>query len=125
MRHLCQASEIWRIGAIALIVFTAFPAAASDCVRPTIAPTIPNGVTATMDQLKATHLAVQDYVTKLLGYRDCVEAEIKAAPKGSKSDALQKLRDSGATAVADAKSLSDSYVLQVTVFKAQPRNARP
>jgi hypothetical protein len=97
----------------------AFPAFAADCATPGQAPAIPDGATATVDQMKDAHTQVQSYVTMLESYQDCVEARIKLAPKGTKAEDLQKLRDEGNAAIDQAKSLSDNYKAQVTAFKAR------
>jgi hypothetical protein len=102
-------------------VLFALPAIAADCVQPGPAPVIPDGATATVDQLKNAHTQVQSYVNLLQSYQDCVEARIKMAPKGTKAEELQKLRDSGNAAIDQAKALSDNYMAQVKAFKARPQ----
>jgi hypothetical protein len=108
------------VGLVAIPALIAFPVNAADCVQPGTAPVIPDGTTATVDQLKTAHTAVQSYVNALQSYQDCVEAKIKMAPKGTKAEDLQKLRDSGNAAIDQAKQLSDNYAAQVKVFKARP-----
>jgi hypothetical protein len=109
------------LGAAAVAAFGAFPAfAAPDCVMPGQAPVIPDGTTASMDQFKAAHVAVQSYVKSLESYQDCVEARIKMAPPDMKPEDKQKLRDQGNAAIDQAHGLSDAYMEQVKVFKARP-----
>ncbi len=117
MRHWLS---ILSAGALAAAI--ALPAAA-DCGQPGPAPAIPDGTTATVDQLKVAHTQVQSYVNSLQAYQDCVEAQIKMAPKGTKAEDLQKLRDAGNAAIDQAKALSDNYATQVKAFKA--RTAAP
>ena len=45
--------------------------------------------------MKAAHEAIQSYVNLLQSEQDCVETRIKIAPKGTKAEDLQKLRDQG------------------------------
>ena len=114
MRHW---PTILSAGALAALV--TLPAAAADCAQPGPAPTIPDGTSATVDQLKVAHTQVQSYVNTLQSYQDCVEAQIKMAPKGTKAEDLQKLRDAGNSAIDQAKSLSDNYSAQVKAYKAR------
>jgi hypothetical protein len=110
----------------ALFAVVAFPVFAADCAQPAEAPVIPDGTTATVDQFKAAHTAVQSYVNSLQSLQDCTEAKIKLAPKTTKPEELQKLRDQGNAAIDQAKALSDSYSAQVKIFKARaplPANA--
>jgi len=97
----------------------AVPAFAADCPAAGPAPTIPDGATGTVDQFKAAHTQVQSYVNSLQSIQDCNEAKIKMAPKGTKPDDLQKLRDAGNQAIDQAKAISDSYSAQVKIFKAR------
>jgi opacity protein-like surface antigen len=105
----------------ALAALAGIPAFAADCAQPGPAPMIPDGTTATVDQLKAAHTQVQSYVNMLQSYQDCVEARIKMSPKGTKPEDLQKLRDAGNAAIDQAKALSDTYAAQVKAFKARPQ----
>ncbi len=109
------------LAAAALTGLATFPAFAADCAQPGPAPVIPDGTTATVDQLKTAHAQVQSYVNMLQSYQDCVEARIKMSPKGTKPEDLQKLRDAGNAAIDQAKSLSDNYSAQVKIFKARPQ----
>ena len=108
--------------AAALAGMAAFPAFAADCARPGQAPVIPDGATATVEQFKAAHIAVQSYVNLLQSYQDCVEARIKMSPKGTKVEDLQKLREAGDAAIDQAHALGDSYMAQYKIFEARPAN---
>ena len=107
------------LSAAALFAVVASPVFAADCAQPGPAPVIPDGSTASVDQLKAAHQAVQSYVNTLQSVQDCNEAKIKMSPKGTKADDLQKLRDAGNAAIDQAKAISDAYSAQVKVFKAR------
>jgi hypothetical protein len=106
------------IAALVLAAFAAVPAVA-DCNPPGQAPVVPDGTTATLDQMKTAHSDVQSYVNLLQSYQDCVEAQIKLAPKGTKAETLQRLRDEGNAAIAQAEALQSSYKAQVTAYKAR------
>ena len=107
------------LSAAAFSAVIAAPAFAADCPQPGPAPVIPDGTTATVDQFKAAHSQVQTYVNALQSIQDCNEAKIKMAPRGTKADDLQKLRDAGNAAIDQAKAISDQYSAQVKIFKAR------
>jgi hypothetical protein len=106
------------LAAAAAILLSA-PAFAA-CAEPAQAPVIPDGVTATMAQMTEAHAAVQSYVNVLQSYQDCLEAQIKMAPKGTKAEVLQKMRDEGNAAIDEAKALGARYKAELTAFKARP-----
>lgn len=106
------------LAAIACLAAAA-PSRAAECSMPGPAPTIPDGTTATVDQMKDAHTAVQSYVNLLQSYQDCVEARIKLGMKTTKPEELQKMRDSGNAAIDQAKALSDNYAAQVKAYKAR------
>jgi hypothetical protein len=114
-------SRFLRILSVAAIAAVAgLPAfAADDCPNPGPGPVIPDGTTANVDQMKAAHEAVQKYVNLLQQVQDCTEARIKIAPRGTKADILQKLRDQGNAAIDQAKALGDAYSTQVKAYKAR------
>jgi opacity protein-like surface antigen len=105
----------------ALAALAGIPALAADCAQPGPAPMIPDGTTASVDQMKAAHDQVQSYANLLQSYQDCVEARIKMAPKDMKPEDKQKLRDAGNAAIDQATALRDSYAAQVKAFKARPK----
>jgi opacity protein-like surface antigen len=103
----------------AFLAVAASPAFAADCAQPGPAPAVPDGATATVDQMKTAHAAIQSYANTLQSVQDCYEAKIKLGQKTTKPEDLQKMRDAGNAAVDQAKSLSDAYSAQVKVFKAR------
>jgi hypothetical protein len=105
--------------AAALAAVAALPAAAKECQAPGPAPTIPDGTTATADQMKSARDSVQSYVNVLQDYQDCLESSIKHAPKETKQEDLQRLRDKGNAAIDQAEALKNNYIAQVRLFKAR------
>ena len=114
MRRFLQSLSV-----AAVLGLAAIPAFAEDCPQPGPAPAVPDGQTATVDQMKSAHEAIQSYVNLLQSEQDCVETRIKIAPKGTKAEMLQKLRDQGNAAIDQAKALGDSYTAQVKIYKAR------
>lgn len=110
------------LAAAALAAVAALPAMARECAAPGEAPTIPDGTTATADQMKAARDGVQTYVNTLQDYQDCLELNIKHAPKDTKGEDLQRMRDKGNAAIDQAQALKNTYIAQVKAFKArQPK----
>ncbi|MDB5395815.1 MAG: hypothetical protein JWM91_3321 [Rhodospirillales bacterium] len=107
------------ITAAAFLALTAAPAFAADCAQPGPAPVIPDGATATLDQMKTAHEAVQSYANSLQSVQDCYEAKIKLGQKNTKPEELQKMRDQGNAAVDQAKALGDAYSAQVKIYKTR------
>jgi hypothetical protein len=103
----------------AIFAFAAAPVFAADCAQPGPAPAVPDGSTATVDQMKAAHESIQSYANTLQSVQDCYEAKIKIGAKTTKPEDLQKMRDAGNAAVDQAKALSDAYSAQVKIFKAR------
>ena len=56
----------------------AVPAAASDCVYPRAPATMPDGATATMDEMKAAKKEYDKYNSDMSVYLDCLHAEQEA-----------------------------------------------
>jgi hypothetical protein len=100
----------------AVFAVAASPAFAADCPAPGPAPVIPDGTTATAEQMNATKAAVQSYVNALQSVQDCNEARIKMGQKTIKPDDLQKMRDAGNAAVDQAQALATAYMAQKKIF---------
>jgi hypothetical protein len=107
----------------AILAVAAFPALAAECAVPGQAPVIPDGTTATAEQMNATKAAVQSYVNALQSVQDCNEAKIKMGQKSIKPDDLQKMRDAGNAAVDQAQALAAAYMAQKKIFnnRAAPK----
>ena len=107
-------------GAAALIAAIAAPAMA-ECSKPGVAPVMPQGATATKDEMLAGKAALQKYVNDLQGFQDCIEQQIKSAPKETKSNVLQGWRDQGNAAIDEANAQSAVFSAQLKAFKARPQ----
>ena len=100
----------------ALLAAAASPAFAAECAQPGQAPVVPDGQTATQAQMDAAKQQVQAYVNSLQSLQDCYEARIKMTQKTAKPDDLQKMRDAGNAAVAQAQGLAVAYSAQKKIF---------
>jgi hypothetical protein len=91
-------------------------AGAATCAEPALAPSIPDGTTATAAQMKTARGNVQAYINVLQNYQDCLESQIKMEPK---LELQQKLRDRGDLAIDQANSLKAQYEEQKRAFDAR------
>jgi hypothetical protein len=103
----------------ALAALAAFPAVAADCTMPGRAPTMPQGATASEEEMKAGHDALQVYVNQLQKYQDCNEAQIQNASKDTKPEDKQRWREQGNAAIDAATQIRDVYAAQLKAYKAR------
>ena len=80
-----------RGGILAAILFQLVVAgsAGADCKLPPKAPQMPQGATASDDEMKEGHSALQKYVNDLEVYQTCVDNQIKNAPPDTKPEVKQ------------------------------------
>jgi hypothetical protein len=100
---------------LAIVSSCAFAAAA--CDNPSI-PKIPEGKSATMDQLLAAQGEVKAYMAAMETFLSCIDAE--AASKGDDAPADYKtlMVTRHNTAVTEMETLAASFNEQVKAFKA-------
>ena len=103
---------------------------AEDCTYPRSPDTIPDGSTATMDQMMAAKNDVSRYSTEMNAYLDCVSRQIDAAkPKeGTKLSKDEKAKAEGQVkiltqkhdaAVDELHAVADRFNVQVKAYKAK------
>lgn len=110
---------------------------ASECTRST-APTVPNGDTATRDEMIAANKAIKEYVASTNTYIDCVDSEEKVAvakvpvttADGKPNTAeINKTHETYITlhnsAVDAMQSVADQFNAAVHAFKAKAAAAQP
>jgi hypothetical protein len=107
------------LGFAVLFALAALPAAADDCTRPGPAPVMPQGATATAEEMKSGHDALQKYVNELQKYQDCNEAQIQQASKDTKPEVKQHWRDEGNAAIDAATQIKNVYTAQLKAYKAR------
>jgi hypothetical protein len=92
---------------------------ADHCKHPPKPPRIPQGATATDEEMKAGHDALQTYVKILEAYQACLENEAKNAPPDTKPEVKQKWLAEADDAIDAAHEIADIYSIQLRAFKAQ------
>ncbi len=105
---------------VTVAIALSLPAQAT-CTKPSPAPTVPDGATATIDQMKAGNAGVKAYVSALAEFQSCLENEIANAPKDTKLDVKQGWRDEANAAVDESQALAASFSAQIKIFKARPQ----
>ena len=117
---------IYVAAALAACAFAASPVFA-DCTAPTPPQSIPDGNTATLQQMLAGKKAVGDFNTATNAYLDCLKNEHQAAlaaagPKVS-DDEKAKLdkaeTDKHNKAVDQLQKIADRFNEQIRVYKAK------
>jgi hypothetical protein len=98
---------------------TAAPRGRADCVRPSHAPEMPQGATASDEDMKAGHDKLQNYVKILEDYQKCMEQKLKDAPPDTKPEVKQKWQDEADIAIEAAQQIADVYSIQLRAYKAR------
>jgi hypothetical protein len=92
---------------------------AADCLRPGPVPVLPRGASATAEDMKTQHDALQGFVVGLEAYQTCLEQKIANAPPDT--DAAQKefWRQKGNDAIDEAHALAAAFAEQLQIYKAR------
>ena len=94
------------------------PTAFAECSKEA-APTIPDGASASEDEMKAGQQAVKAYIASSNAYLECLDAEGKAADP----EEVQELKDARVsnynTAVDEQTAVADRFNAAVKAFKAK------
>ena len=107
------------LAAIGLAAAALVTTANAECAKPPKAPQMPQGATATDDEMKAGHDALQKYVNILESYQTCLDNEIKNAPPDTKPEVKAGLASSADAAAEAAHEIADIYSIQLRAFKAR------
>jgi hypothetical protein len=116
--------------ALLAIAFTATLAAGTayaDCPYPTAPANLPDGRTATLDQMVAGQKAVKEYDTAIKSYVDCIDKELDASiAKGGdqlkpqqKTDMQHVEAQKHNAAIDQLQSVADRFNEQVKIYKQQ------
>jgi hypothetical protein len=93
--------------------------AGADCAKPPRAPVMPQGATATDEEMKAGHDALQKYVLILETYQSCMEQRVRTAPADTKPEIRQQWQALADAAIDAAHEIADVYSIQLRAFKAR------
>jgi len=113
--------------AMALIAVLAAAPVYADCTYPAVPGKLPDGATATLDEMLAGQKTVKEYDAAIKAYVDCIDKELdqKIASAGDqlkpeqKAD-MQKVEAQKHNAAIDQlQGVADRFNEQVKVFKAR------
>jgi hypothetical protein len=103
-------------------------AAHADCTYPRAPDKIPDGATASKDEMIAAKNDVARYNNEMNAYLDCIKLEIQAIPKDAKmskddkakADAQEKLLDQKNNAAVDElQAVATRFNEQLRIWKAK------
>ena len=80
---------------------------------------MPQGATASDEDMKAGHDALQKYVNILQDYQKCEEQLIKDAAPDTKLEVKQRWQANANVAIDAAHEIADVYSIQLRAFKAR------
>jgi hypothetical protein len=89
------------------------------CADPPRAPAMPQGATASDEDMKEGREALQKYVNLLQNYAACAAQQIKDAPPDAKPEFKQQWQANADAAIDAAHSIADVYSIQLRAFKAR------
>lgn len=106
-------------GTIFLTVAFASIGAGAKCADPPHAPAMPQGATASDEDMKHGRETLQNFVNILQDYQKCVEQQIKDAPPDTKPEVKQQWQANANAAIDAAHEIADVYSIQLRAFKAR------
>jgi hypothetical protein len=94
----------------------------AECVIPDNNVVIPNGSTASKDEMLAAQKALKAYDAAVKSFGDCLttEADAKVAQGGDKAKITAAYAKRNDTEVAKVQALADRWKVQLAAFKAKP-----
>lgn len=112
---------------LALIALAASGAAQATCIYPRSPDKLPDGATATYDEMVAGQKVVQQFNEDINAYNACLDLEMESLEKSGTYDEnrLKELRAIQAkknnAAVDEVQSVADRFNEQLRVFKARDK----
>ena len=112
---------------MALIAVLAAGPVYADCTYPAAPPKLPDGASATLDEMLAGQKMVKEYDTAIKAYVDCIDKELdqKISSAGDKLKPEQKAdmqkveAQKHNAAIDQLQGVADRFNEQVKVFKAR------
>ncbi len=112
---------------LALIFFFAAGAAQAACIYPRAPERVPDGKTATYEEMAAAQKAVQQFNEDINAYNACLDLEMSTLEKSGSYDenrltelrAMQAKRNNAA--VDEVQALADQFNEQLRIFKTRDK----
>ncbi len=105
--------------AVFLVAIFSAPFAGAECPKPPPAPEMPQGATASEDDMRAGHDALQKYVNALQVYETCYRNLLHDAPPDTKDDTKAVWLAKANLANDKAHEIADVYSIQLRAFRAR------
>jgi hypothetical protein len=112
---------------LALIALAASGAAQATCIYPRAPERVPDGATASYEEMATAQKAVQQFNEDINAYNSCLDLELATLEKSGTYDEnrLQELRAIQAkknnAAVDEVQALADRFNEQLRIFKARDK----
>jgi hypothetical protein len=94
------------------------------CDYPAATPKIPDGKTATNEEMMATQQAIKDYVTKMEAYIACIDDSLKNLPEPPTAEQQHMQVEKHNAAVDEMQGVADHFNAEVRAFKAAQDDAK-
>ncbi|HEX4507764.1 MAG TPA: hypothetical protein VH722_18700, partial [Alphaproteobacteria bacterium] len=101
--------DVFRGTMMAAIILISSGTALAECKKPPKGPQMPQGATATDEDMKHGREQLQIYVNILQEYQKCMEAQIKNAPADTKPEVKQQWAANADAAIDAAHEVADVY----------------
>ena len=111
--------DVLRGTMIAATIFILSGSALAECKAPPKPPQMPQGATASDEDMKHGREQLQTYVNILQDYQKCIDAQIKNAPPDTKPEVKQQWAANADAAIDAAHTIADVYSIQLRAFKAR------
>jgi uncharacterized protein YfkK (UPF0435 family) len=121
-----ETAEMIRL-TLALLAFAASGAAHATCIYPRAPATVPDGATATFEEMAAAQKAVRQFNEDINAYNACLDLEMTTFEKSGQYDEnrLTELRAMQAkknnAAVDEVQAIADRFNEQLRIFKARDK----
>lgn len=112
---------------MALVALLAAGAAQATCIYPRAPDRVPDGKTATFEEMAAAQTAVRQFNEDINSYNACLDMEMSALEKSGQYDEnrLAELRAMQAkknnAAVDEVQALADQFNEQLRIFKSRDK----
>lgn len=119
------------LAAVAIAAIVLAPAVYADCTYPKVPSHIPDGATATRDEMLAAQKAVQAFNEQITAYQACIKLE-RDSTVAQSGDKLSKKQKQELTAIALAKNnaaydqvkaVADQFNAQLKIFQAREKKS--
>lgn len=111
--------RITAISAVCLFAICLNGQARADCALPPRAPQMPQGATASEEDMREGKDKLQAYVNILQTYQTCMHKQIDDAPPDTKPEVKAQWAANADAAIDAAHEIADVYSIQLKVWKAR------